>query len=345
MSSLPAIRDNGAVAEIPTAQNAADIVLFMGAQDLDGTPPPIVELDGEGGIVHTESEGDYLRRVWEDFTPTQKAQVVYLGLQRAAILKESLNDGIQLVVWRSYDNGWWIPTQDYGDDDEAFRAWVRDVIVPEAASTTEASLLASTVLNLVWLRDNGYNTGKLEDVFADRSMYNRWRRVASTIRRLIQGIEEADGSINIAELDEELGKVVDTVNDPNKDFNDLDAIRTSPRLPEAIFRIGIRDELGRNNVSGALTDAQLKHVKMKTRGAAKFLLEGEQHDQGNLVMTQYRYMHAKNKWHYRVWLNGKWSKWQHCDGIESMGTSEGAPLVDEEMGVEYYSMWVQTEEG
>ena len=342
---LPAVRETADLAHVLDPHNAAQMVLYMGTQDLPGIPQQKVTIDEETGeIVEIEPELHYIHRVWKELDRQDKGEVVYAGLQKASNLKEGLNDGIQLVVWRAYDRGWWVATDSNGGDDSAFRVWVKEVIVPEGASTTEATQLASTILNLCWLRDNDYGglpldpiSGRveLEIIFADRSLYNRWRRVASPLRQLIENLEHGD-----EEAQEKLEDLIGAVNDPEKGLDDLDTIRSNPRLPEAIFEIEDRDEVGRHRIKGIITDAQLNHLRMKLKGSARFLLQGESYGVKNLVLVEYRL--TPGEWNKRTWDSG-WTDWEPCETPELDGMYDGVPLIDKSLAVEYHRQWEEEE--
>ena len=350
---LPALRETDDITVVADPHNAAQMVLYMGTQGLPGVPAQKVTIDeATGEIVDIEPELHYVHRAMKELAQQDKGyitigEIVYAGLQKASSLKEGLNDGIQLVVYRAYDDGSWIITDSGNGDDDAFRAWVKETTVPEGSNTTEATQLASTILNLCWLRDNGYSglpknpvTGEvdLELIFVDRTKYNRWRRVASPLRQLIQNIESGD-----EESVDEIDKLIQTVNDPSKGTEDLDNLRGNPRLPEAVLEIVERDSAGRHLVNGALTDAQLRYIRGKLKGAARFVLKGETYGVEKMQLVRYR--RIGDDWKRQVWSPElDWSDWVTHGEPELNGYMDGAPLIDVETGVEYYTMWEKENE-
>jgi len=341
--NLPVVKSRMEIAELNDPDTAAQMVLYMGVSDLPSPPSIKFDLDSEGNPINVDSELQYIGGVWPDLSRRDQGKAVELGLQRAANMREGLNDGIQLVVWKAYDKGWWTATDMNGGDERAFRAWVKEVIVPEGASPTEATQLASTILNLVWLDDNGYAVGDdLDYIFSNRALYNRWRRIASPLRQAISNIVNSQDDGTYEDASEQISEMINAVNDPDKTIDDLDAIRSNPRLPEAIFVIEDRDQIGRSIVSATLTDAQLNHLRIKTRGSARFVLEGEQRDDGEMVLVEYRVNVSPETGEIlmsrREWSTDIWTPWFTVDEM-NQGIPEGAPLVDESLHLEYHRQW------
>lgn len=326
--------DTFPLAQLRNANRTAEIVYFFGLEQL---PPYICpecrlshmrpgpctscktvevvlskperhsETNKDGELVWLEPEPDYIQRVWPKLPRATKSQAIIGGLQRAAIYREALSDGIQLVCYRAYKYGWWVATQEGLGDDKAFRDWVKDAVTAEDGSPTEAYQLASTILNLAWLEANDVDglPGNLEEIFLDRSMYARWRRKASEIKGLIQSLndlpppsaeeqtpeEQEDEAGLQTELEADIQQAVDDINNPEKKFDDLDRPVSRYRAPKVIMVLTGYDELGRDTFEGAATPTQLSILRSRLGDKAEWRLEGEEYgitEQHRLV--EYRYM-------------------------------------------------------
>lgn len=341
------------LAELQDPQAAAGIVYALGLSGIPQAPIRKIEVDEETGeILMAESASEYVARVWdgkEDGKPLVsrelKGLAVRAGLQFATNFREALSDGIQLVVYRARRHGWWVTTDQVGGGDEAaFREWVKDAVTAEDASTTEATQLATTILNLEYLAAINHprlprKKGKvdLETIFADRALYNRWRRVASKLRRLVEAAQEHRGN----DVRQSIDELVETVMDDTKSFDDLDqAGRIRPSLPPVLIETGEYDKLGRQPCSFWATKAQMTVLRFKLNGVAQWVLPGEEYGVTRHVLAE-----------YRSDPNGIWRReynevkgWQQFVEVEEIlpGVPEGATLEDPDWEVTYQRQWEAT---
>ncbi len=300
---------------------AAEMIIWLGLRNHQASPQ-----QGEN-----EENRDYTQRAWKELSRNTRQEVIEIGLQVASWYRDGIQDGVQLVIYRTYANGW------IGFDSEAeFRMWVRDQIGDEG-SAAEASQLASTILNLIWLQTNGFQgiPNNLEEIFGNRSEYNRWRRIASGLKNLI---EAADSG----ELDDEIQEMIDDVNDSNNTMADLDKLgRVAPRLPKANIEILNYEEDGTRMIRGYLTDAQIAVLRQHTRSSAQWILKGEEYGVNVTRMVMYRKQEFPTEtWASREHHGTEWTEWKHLAEKPALdGYPVGMPFNDPELGLTYYRMW------
>lgn len=336
------------LAEIATPRAAAEMVCYLGIVTLPKNGVPAREYridDSTGEIVWIEPDRQYIARVWPGLSDKTKGYAVAAGLQVAATYRDALSDGIQLVVYRARAHGWWITTDSNGGNNKAFRQWVKNVITAEEGSATEASQLASTILNLEFLAANGYEglpvdedgDPNLEAIFEDRKLYNRWRRVASGLRNLIEAEMEKPDPDN----QERIQQIVDDVNNPDKSPDDLDQSgRQRPTLPPASIEMEGKDEMGRNIFKGVATDAQLTLLQYRTKDAAQWVLKGEVYGVTHHTLFEYRTESNDPQVYRRAWSERHgWSAFHQVEKIPEGGFPEGPFFEDPDWGLTYTRQW------
>jgi hypothetical protein len=340
------------LADLRDPQSSALLVYYLGVRDLGignghGVPARQVTVDETTGVVvEEESDKDYIARVWPGLPREIKGRAVRAGLQRAAFYRDALADGIQLVVYRARHQGWWVETDANGGDEKAFRQWVKDAVTTEEGSPTEATQLASTILNLEYLRDNEYGglpeddegTVDLEPVFEDRSKYNRWRRVASGLRKLVDAARENPDAEDVRDS---IREMIDAVNDETLALDDLDRVgRKSPSMPRVqVIESPIRDDLGRVLFYGAATDAQYAVLRTRTSDIVEWVLQGQAYGVHSHVLAQYRRHAGSGRLWRRIWDGTEgWGPFVEVEEIPE-GCPDGAPLEDPDLGVVYTSQW------
>ena len=215
----------------------------------------------------------------------------------------------------------------------------------EEGSATEATQLASTILNLEYLRDNEYGglpedskgIPALEPIFSDRSKYNRWRRVASGLRKLVDAAME---NPEAEDVQESIRELIQAVNDDAMSLDDLDKVgRKNPTMPRVqIVELPERDELGRVRFEGAATDAQYAVLKARTSDVAEWILQGQTYGVEDHTFAQYRSLEHTGITR-RTWSEKKgWSEWVEVEEIPE-GYPDGMPFEDPDLGVVYISQW------
>lgn len=333
------------MAEISSPRAAAQMVYYLGVVSLPKNGIPAREYradDDTGEILWIEPDLQYISRIWPGLPDRTKGLAVAAGLQTAAAYKEALNDGIQLAVYRARKYGWWTYTDVNGGTDKAFRQWVKDIVTAEEGSPTEATQLASTILNLEFLAANDYaglpidenGDPDLEPIFSDRKLYNRWRRVASALRRLIEVEMESPDPEN----QELIQSIIDDVNNPDLSLDDLDQSgRQKPTLPPATIELDGKDEMGRNIFHGVATDAQLSLLQYSTKGKAQWVLKGEEYGVNHHTLFEYRVEPGE------IWRRA-WDErhgWSEFHRVEEMpeGYPEGVPFEDRDYGLTYTRQW------
>jgi hypothetical protein len=360
------VTEQADLANLKDPAASADFVCYLGVMGLpeDQIPGREYEYDQDQEIITwVEPERDYINRVWNRLSPKRKGQAIQIGLQKAGAYREGLRDGIQLVVFRAYSHGWWLETMEGDGGDGSFRAWVKDAITAEGQSATEATQLASTILNLTWLKANLFDglPDDLETAFMDRSRYSRWRRMASAFRRLIEAAEDAgqEPEEEGPTVDDKIQELVDEVNNPDNDLDDLDqAARQKPALPPVVLTEERRDDAGRCLIRGAISPAQRTYLQQKLGKMLSYELEGQQYGADTHVLVEYReqrerwckkcgsasrgheccpacgefdnWLVAEN-WHRRV-EGGDWERLEETP--ELTGFFDSA-LYDREMGLAY----------
>lgn len=331
MESLP-------LAELRDPDATADFILWLGVKDRPGKPER----------KDTESDREYALRTFRHVKRQAKSEIIVTGLNKAAFYRQALSDGIQLICYRAWIHGWWVDTQDLGGTEEAFRQWVKDAVTAEGASRTEAWRLANTILNLYWLKQNGYQglPEDLEDIFRDRELFNRYARKVAEIGRYIQAIEdweepeeEDEEESGLEKLESYIEQAIQDINNPEKGTDDLDKPVGKQEAPPAIIHLSGYDQLGRTTFEGTATPTQLHRLKRATRQVAEWRLKGETYGiTEEFVLVRYRF--HKDSWACQAWSNELgWSDFEECEEPHLNGNQEGVPLVDTELGLTYIAQW------
>jgi len=351
MTKALAVRPATDLENVPDVDAAANLVCYLGIRDLPSglIPARAVTIDSETGeIVQEEPDSEYVNRVFPKLDHETRHMVLTLGVGKAAVYQDKLGDGIRYMVWKSWDNGWWVDLDDGPEDlDKAFRAWVTETMTQEGRSNPEASQLANTILNLQWLADNNYrglpkdgaDITTLEPIFRDAGQYQRWRRVTSRLRGLIDAKKE--GAKN-GEITQQIRAIIKDVNDPDKNLTDLDQVgRKKPRVPPIVMTEGpARDSLGRSLVSASLTPSQKVMLQLRLGKDLEYRLEGETYDIKDYILANYRLDTRLQRWSRRTWDDYavEWSPFEPCDGTRG-GIEDRPAFEDGELQLIYYWMW------
>jgi hypothetical protein len=303
-----------------------------------------------------EPLAEYLPRVWPRLPIEVKGLIVTSGLQNAAFYRDALQDGIQLVVFRAYREGTWVVTMEQYSSghgtDEDFRAWVRGIVSEDDSgySASEASQLATTVLNLTWLEANQYEglPKDIEEIFCDRQQYNRWRRLAGKLRRLIEAAAEMDDPEDMDEYRDQIQEIVDAAQDPTMGHDDLDEVgKQRPSSPPILAEeLPGMDDMGRVQVVMTLTKLQRATLRSKLGRSLTYALKGEQVE-SNAWLVQYREQVDPKTGEIQYAERSHsdesgWSDWYTLDEKPVYnGRQEGAVVQDPELGLTYRMQWEQ----
>lgn len=337
---------------VPDVDAAADLVLYLGLRDLppELIPARAVTVDGDTGEVLTEeADRDYVLRVWPGMPLQLKYMAVSLGVRQATIYKDKLGDGINYIVWKAFDNGWWMdPDEGVSDIAKAFRPWVVTIMTQEKRSNSDASQLANTILNLVWLRDNDYKglpvddlgLPTLEPIFKNDELYQRWRRVTGKLRALIEAKQE--GATN-GEITQQIKDLIKDINDPEKTLTDLDQVgRKKPRVPPIVMWEEPGTHRDKVDVTATLSPSQRSMLQQRLGKDLEYHLAGETYDITQRVLACYRGDTRLNRWYRREWLpdETKYSAFVPSADPATVEGYEDRPKVDDsELGLVYVWQW------
>lgn len=329
--------------ETPT--DAALLTLLLGTQ-ADGAPAP--------------RDNETLLRYMERITADERLLVLTGGLDRAVNIRNLMADGIRLAVWWTYSRGWIL-----FNSDAEFRGWVRDTLTADGQSPTEATQLASVILNVDWLDANGNefdDIDDLDDIFSGW-LYQRLRRVAGKMRA---AIEVADQEQAHGAGEQAIHTLLEAVENTELTLDDLDRVgRQRPPLPPVVVReLPERDAAGNVKVEMTLTPAQRVLLKQRMGDGISYELEGQAYGADTHRLLEYRshtrYVCAEcgtldgncecasqavtipvTAWARREYDEDGTSAWEHlADEPDLLGMArDGVPLVDDELGLVYTRVW------